>query len=373
MTAILLSVLAAFLTLAIVVAFLRLPRIQGEEPDERVAAVTIDLTTRMETMRRELTEALEAARREAERHRFLEQLASARDLETVLRRTLETAGALTASDGALVEAAGERQRRIMANLGLSADEARRLSLAGPPDGKEPQSMFLSYQYDSEDPAGVDRICAGVAVVLPGEMQPVGRLTVFSRSPERGFSDDEVRELEAFAARAGPAIESARVMHEARGRADVDPLTGLPGRRSFRQALARAVTEVRRSRHALTLLLLNLDAFRRVNLRFGHRTGDAILARVADRLGAAVADGAVSRTGGDEFGIILRGASALDAQGLCERLEAAVVSAGEPELPDLSFSAGIAEIQPGEEAESLFQRADDALYRAQSGRNPVVIG
>jgi diguanylate cyclase (GGDEF)-like protein len=371
-TTALLSVVAALVTVAIVFAFLRFPRFLGEDPDERVAAVTIDLTTRMETIRRELTEALHHAQRDAARHRFLGELAGATDLETVLRRTLETAEAVTDADGALLQAVGEQRRRIMANLGLSPDEARRLAIAGPPDGHEPRSMALSYRYAPSEPAAGEPVQAGLAVALPGAREPFGRLIVFTRTAARTFTQDEMAELQELAARAGPAIEAARIVHEARSLADIDDLTGLPGRRSFRAALEQAVGDARRSGRPLALVLLNVDGFRGVNLRFGHEAGDAILARIARRLRAAVReDDLVGRTGGDEFGLLLHGSGAPEAERLYRRLEAAVASAGEPEIPALAFSAGIAELHAGESAETLFQRADEALYRAQSGRSSLV--
>jgi hypothetical protein len=139
---------------------------------------------------------------------------------------------------------------LVATLGLSVDEAERHAITGPPDGRLARAIAMSYTYPEHEQGEAEAdeegiIHSGFAVPLPGETQTLGYLTVFTRSKTHEFRDDDVRQLEALALRAGPAIESARRFREARQLADLDALTGLHNRRYFHArrspASARAPT------------------------------------------------------------------------------------------------------------------------------------
>src|SRR5439155_25004217 len=131
---------------------------------------------------------------------------------------------------------------LVATLGLSVEEAERHAITGPPDGRLARSITMSYTYpelerqaqDREDGNGDGIIHSGLAVPLPGELQTLGYLTVFTRSKPHQFNDDDLRQLETLALRAGPAIENARRFREARQLADLDALTGLHNRRFFHE-------------------------------------------------------------------------------------------------------------------------------------------
>src|SRR5204863_2566436 len=100
------------------------------------------------------------------------------------------------------------------------------------------------------------IHSGLAVPLPGEgdEQTLGYLTVFTRSKTHEFTDDDVRQLETLAVRAGPAIENARRFREARQLADLDALTGLHNRRFFHETLARECARAHRYERKLALIV-----------------------------------------------------------------------------------------------------------------------
>src|SRR6266545_1964269 len=196
--------------------------------DERVAEVVATLNTRMDELGRELAGALERAEEEGRRSRIFGELAGSIDLDEVLSRTLEAAGALEDADAALV-----------ATLGLSVEEAERHAITGPPDGRLARSITMSYTYpelEREAKPGEGVIHAGLAVPLPGDTSTLGYLTVFTRRNGHDYSDEDVRQLETLALRAGPAIENARRFREARQLADLDALTGLHNRRYFHETL-----------------------------------------------------------------------------------------------------------------------------------------
>jgi diguanylate cyclase (GGDEF)-like protein len=347
--------------------------------DERVAEVVKGLNTRMDKVGRELQGALERAEEEGRRSRIFGELAGSIDLDEVLSRTLEAAGAPKGADAALVmlpDAQGGKP--LVATLGLSVEEAERHAITGPPDGRLARSITMSYTYpELERQTGENTdngvIHSGLAVPLPGESQKLGYLTVFTRSKSHQFSDDDLRQLETLALRAGPAIENARRFREARQLADLDALTGLHNRRFFHETLARECSRAHRYERRLSLIVFDLDDFNEVNDRIGHLAGDAALAEAAERVRDVVRTADIAcRVGGDEFAVVLPELSLEDADQLYRRILGAVPSRPLGQAGKLYLSAGVAELRPEDDPVSFFQRADEALYRAkEAGKGRVV--
>ncbi len=209
--------------------------------------------------------------------------------------------------------------------------------------------------------------------LPGETAPLGLLTIFTRASEQTFSEEQVRELEELATRAGPAIENARRFREARQLADLDALTGLHNRRYFHETLAREVARAHRYDRKLALIIFDLDDFKAINDRIGHLSGDGVLAEAAERVREVVRSADIAcRVGGDEFAVILPESKLRDADQLYARLQKAVSARPVGQAGPLTISAGVAELQPDDDAIAFFQRADHALYGAkEAGKGQVV--
>ncbi|GGK55366.1 putative bifunctional diguanylate cyclase/phosphodiesterase [Nocardia camponoti] len=148
-------------------------------------------------------------------------------------------------------------------------------------------------------------------------------------------------------------------------ADIDVLTGLLNRRGFEKQLNPAIDAASRSGNGLSLVLVDLDRFQKINDHLGHRAGDAVLQRVADSwLELLSPDQALARFGGDVFALLLPDTTEQAAILLTEQLRAAVT---------MGCSAGVTSWQPGESASLLISRADVGLYRAkQAGRNRTVL-
>ena len=345
-----------------------------DDSDERLTAVVRELEARMDEMVRELTGALEQAQVEGQRNRQLGELAGTIDLDEVLTRVLEAAGSIPGCDAALVRLTPTPTGQpIVATLGLSAEEAERQAVSGPPDGREARAISVSYEYASEEEQPDDAIRAGVAVPLPGETGPLGLMTIFTRQPEHRFGETEVKELEELAMRAGPAIENARRFREARQLADLDALTGLHNRRYFHETLAREVARAHRYQRNLALVIFDLDDFKAINDRIGHLAGDGVLAEAASRIRDVVRSADIAcRVGGDEFAVILPESQLRDADQLYRRLQNAIASRPLGEAGALNISAGVAELRPDDDSISFFQRADNALYGAkEAGKGQVV--
>ena len=345
--------------------------------DERVAEVVASLNARMDELGRELAGALERAEEEGRRSRIFGELAGSIDLDEVLSRTLEAAGALEDADAALVmlpDAQGGKP--LVATLGLSVEEAERHAITGPPDGRLARSITMSYTYpelEREAKPGEGVIHAGLAVPLPGDSSTLGYLTVFTRRNGHDYSDEDVRQLETLALRAGPAIENARRFREARQLADLDALTGLHNRRYFHETLARECARAHRYERKLSLIVFDLDDFKEINDRIGHLAGDTVLAEAAERVRDVVRTADIAcRVGGDEFAVILPESALNDADQLYRRIQNAISSRPLGQGGKLFLSAGVAELRAEDDPVAFFQRADDALYRAkEAGKGRVV--
>lgn len=150
----------------------------------------------------------------------------------------------------------------------------------------------------------------------------------------------------------------------------DDLTGLANRRGIVQLAEQAVSAARRNGGPLAFLVIDLDHFKRVNDRFGHAGGDALLLTIAGQISESLRrEDSVGRFGGEEFLAVLPGADLAAAEGVAERVRADVELAGEQMA--VTASIGVAVYDDEESAYSLINRADAAMYRAkEAGRNRV---
>ncbi|HSR46981.1 MAG TPA: GGDEF domain-containing protein [Anaerolineales bacterium] len=153
-------------------------------------------------------------------------------------------------------------------------------------------------------------------------------------------------------------------------AHTDPLTGLANRRWLLELLEREFLRARRHRRPLSLIYLDLDGFKLVNDRFGHLFGDGIL-RSAARSMQAVLRGSdlLARVGGDEFAVLLPETDLSGAEKVAAKFHRALAASTRPygaELPPLSFSAGICQLQEDDRTiDDILVRADDAQYLAKA--------
>jgi diguanylate cyclase (GGDEF)-like protein len=334
------------------------------DSDERITLALGEVSARMDTLSRELADAITRAQEEGRRLRTVGALGAVADLDEVLARTVEAATMLPGVDAAIVRTREPDGAPIVASLGLPAEAAERFVLSDPPDGTRARMVSLAYSYDSGDEAE-DALRGGVVVPLHGEAERLGHLAVFSRSSDWETDERLVSDLEAIAAQAGPAIDNALRVRELSRAADTDPLTGLFNRRAFHEHMDREVARAQRYDRRLALLLLDLDDFKEVNTRHGLLAGDAVLAEVAERLrDVARAADIVCRWGGDEFAVILPESSLTDAEGLFARILATLQRRPPEHAEHLGISAGIAELRPDDDAITLFERAEEALRRAK---------
>lgn len=154
---------------------------------------------------------------------------------------------------------------------------------------------------------------------------------------------------------------------------VDHLTGAGNRRALDHDLMRAMRQQDRGRGSVSLVLLDVDHFKRINDTLGHDHGDRILCSLVSRVQNCLrVEDSLYRWGGEEFCILLPRTGATGAHILAERIRR-LVGANPLEGLAITISLGVASRQPGEEAETVMARADKALYTAKrAGRNRCVV-
>lgn len=146
---------------------------------------------------------------------------------------------------------------------------------------------------------------------------------------------------------------------------MDPLTEVYNRRSLDEMAGRYISSARRHHTPLSFLLIDVDKFKQINTKFGHLTGDVVLAEVASVLRSAVrGSDSVVRYGGDEFLILLAEANVADAELVQARIDKAVKGwNARGQLPefDVTLSIGSAEWKDGQSLDETLDAADQAMY------------
>lgn len=163
--------------------------------------------------------------------------------------------------------------------------------------------------------------------------------------------------------------------EQRVRAQTDPLTKLPNRYSYNERLTQEYNRWRRYRHSLTLVIGDIDLFKRVNDDYGHAFGDTVLKQIAGYLGESVRESDfIARFGGEEFVILLPETGIVDATRAINKIRSEIAKIefhNNQQLVPVTMSFGVSEFENDDTPNTVFERADKALYRAKAkGRNRV---
>jgi diguanylate cyclase (GGDEF)-like protein len=160
-------------------------------------------------------------------------------------------------------------------------------------------------------------------------------------------------------------------------AQKDPLTGINNRAAMDSALAREIEMARRHRTPLSLIVMDIDKFKKINDTFGHATGDSIIKSFTEVVNQVIRKTDMFfRYGGEEFVVVTGNTGQDGAMRLAERIRREIEKM-EVRLPQrrlhVTVSLGVASLNGNEDGKSLFERADNALYQAKhSGRNCVCL-
>ncbi|HEX5448655.1 MAG TPA: sensor domain-containing diguanylate cyclase [Gaiellaceae bacterium] len=324
-------------------------------------------------MRRTLRGQMRAADRQAEllgRLVETQQVISSADFDfdTVLKAVAEESLRLTQADAAVVALPEEAELvfRAVAGAALPFD-GMRLECASTIAGRAFETGETLVCDDSEQDKRVNLdacrlVGARAIVVVPllHEGRTVGVLLVYAREPG-AFGEQDVNILSLLGNLVATALVRAEVIQELNSRATTDELTGLLNRGAWYAQLGVALARSTRSGRPVSVIALDVDGLKRLNDSRGHSAGDELLTSMTQVWQDALRPSDVlGRIGGDEFAVILEGASESDARWIVARL-ALALGVGR------SASAGVATWDELEPPEALVQRADDAMYRSKRAR------
>ncbi|MGN6608801.1 MAG: diguanylate cyclase [Jatrophihabitans sp.] len=218
-------------------------------------------------------------------------------------------------------------------------------------------------------------CDGNAICTP---LTVGGEVIGSVLTNRAarYDDQDARRLRDSIAQAAPVLANLRNLALAEFRAATDSLTGLPNKRAVADTIKRMFAQATRTHADLSLLMLDIDHFKRINDTFGHAVGDLALANVGAAIRSALrATDFAGRNGGEEFCIVLPDTSSDAALELAEKVRAAIAEIAVPGVDvRITASIGLATfpLHAGS-PERLERLADSALYLAKrSGRDRTEI-
>jgi len=201
---------------------------------------------------------------------------------------------------------------------------------------------------------------------------LGRLQIFRG---RKFSESELVLLENLLTILVYPLRNAIQFKQAITLAHRDALTGVNNRTTFDDALGREISLAHRYDHDFSLLIIDIDFFKKVNDTYGHQAGDAALKRVAETIQKSIrATDMLFRYGGEEFVVLIgntdREKSYLIADRILKSVREIQMQVSEQSL-DLTVSIGMASLNMEDSGESLFERADSAMYCAKNdGRDQI---
>jgi len=232
-------------------------------------------------------------------------------------------------------------------------------------------------YCSQDFAEQTKIFSFISVPITVARKTLGVFLVETEG-KKFHTDAEIKTLSFFANEVGIALENARLYKKVESLSTTDGLTGLYNHRYFQELLYDELNRADRYKHPLSVLMMDVDLFKKYNDTYGHQFGDAILAAIAKiiRENVRTTDIAV-RYGGDEFCVILtetdRDGAAQKAEMIRSAVEIYPFSFKEKKSDlKLTISVGTASFPwDATNKEDLTKKADDALYRSkEKGRNRV---
>ncbi len=315
-------------------------------------------------------------------------LGSTLELEALLDRVLEELQKVVPYASATVQSLHDGQLEIIACRGFS-DSKQVMGLAFPLTGDNPNrtviaekqpllvpDAYAAYTAFQEEPHSHIRSWLGVPLLSKG--RAIGMITL-DRTEVNAFSQKEADIALAFANHAAIALENARLYQATRHQAITDGLTGLYNARYFYQALERELERSQRYGHPCSLIMLDLDDFKKYNDRYGHQAGDDLLRELAGLMCGVIRQADTpARYGGEEFAVILPETDNAQAQALAERLREAIrdhefVVRNTQRIGRITVSQGVATYpDDAQGVDRLVEAADMALLCAKEKKDWVCV-
>lgn len=335
--------------------------------------LTVSVTTKLARLLQE------QAVREIAVNRISTAIRSSLELPSVLQTTVNEVGQALGAQSSALCVEGEHGQTSLTTCyfrdGEDDDDDKRAEMLGDIDaiGVRLRGRMKTYVHDGSSDALDTDMPPVAAVPVIYHDRTMGVLLVTSDNPQRVWQDNEVMLLRTVADQVAVAVNHARLFQQMQHQALTDGLTGCFNRRFFEIQLERDLHLATRMRQPVSLILLDIDYFKRVNDTHGHDAGDAALRILANALREELRGvDTAARYGGEEFAIILPQAGPEGAQVVAERLRSRIERTEVPGVGCITASLGVATF-PGDASsrELLVTSADRALYQAKrTGRNKV---
>ncbi|MCA1592380.1 MAG: sensor domain-containing diguanylate cyclase [Acidobacteria bacterium] len=334
--------------------------------------LTVSVTTKLARFLQE------QAVREIAVNRIAASIRSSLDMPSVLQTTVNEVGRALGAEHSALSVAVEHGEPPLTTCYLrdgDEDESRRAELLSDLDAYSARRRGHMKAYVQDGSGKADkqdsRPVATVPVVYRERM--MGVLMVCSDDPTRVWQENEILLMRTVADQVAVAVNHARLFQEVRQQALTDGLTGCFNRRSFELQLERDLHLATRMNQPVSLVLLDIDHFKRVNDTYGHDAGDVALRTIADALREELRGvDTAARYGGEEFAVILPQAGLEGALIVAKRLRARIERTELPGVGHITASLGVAAFpQHASTRDLLVTTADRALYQAKrTGRNRV---
>ena len=243
---------------------------------------------------------------------------------------------------------------------------------------EDECVWVDPAKEVVDRADLERLRGlGGAAALLLPLSTAGRVTglveFIAENPGHSFHAGETALLRTMTNQVAASLENARLVRKLRDAAETDLVTGVYSHRHLQERLRQETARAARSRAPLSVLMVDLDDFKRINDSHGHQTGDRVLRSIAGALRAAVrTSDIVARYGGDEFVVVMPETDLREAAGVAERAERAVADLGHPMADGstvfVTCSAGLASHpRDGRTGRELLRAADAQMYAQKRAR------
>ena len=337
--------------------------------------LTVSVTTKLARLLQE------QAAREVAVNRIASAIRSSLELPSILQTTVNEVGRALSAQHCALHIDGEHGQPHTTNLysrdgGAARTDAEHDEIVndlGAYHSRLARRHNNLVQDGSHAPGGGDETRPVAVVPLLFGPRFMGVLMVRSDDPTRVWKENEILLLRTVSDQVAVAVNHSRLYSQQQYLALTDSLTGCMNRRSFEQQLERDLRLATRMRQPVSLIMLDVDYFKRVNDTHGHDAGDAALRFLADVLRDELRGvDTAARYGGEEFAVILPQANLEGAQLVADRLRARLENTEIPGIGHITASFGIATFPVhAASRDGLVTTADQALYAAKhTGRNRV---